>query len=134
MWAHSCAAIVGIVAGAVLGATSSAAAQVNSFRPSAGVFTPVQQPRPKQPAFPQFNDQQREQMLRELQARAATARPQNVCGMTVVPAPKVDPKALKKAPADRKYTLRSVPRTTFGWPASCEAAAEAPAPDTQPTR
>lgn len=67
--------------------------------------------------------------VRELQARTGTVTPQNVCGMMVIPAPKVDPKAVKKVPEDKKYTMRALPRTEFGWPASCEVDAVVPTPD-----
>lgn len=44
--------------------------------------------------------------VRELQARTGTVTPQNVCGMTVIPASKVDPKAVKKVPTPDNLTGR----------------------------
>jgi hypothetical protein len=136
MRAHPCGARAAIVASVVLGAATGAAAQVGPLRPSAGVVMPAQQPRPRQPGFPfpPLNDRQREQALRELQARAGVVTPQNVCGMTVVPAPNVDPKAVKKVPEDKKFTMRALPRTEFGWPASCERFDALPELDTQSGR
>jgi hypothetical protein len=91
---------------AVLGVASSAAAQGNLVPKPGGAFTPPPQ---SKPLFPQIL-KGREQALQRLQHAKGMEPPTVVCGMTVIPAnPAVDPKSIKKAPNDKKYTMRSVP-------------------------
>lgn len=92
---------------AVLGAASSAAAQGSLVPKSGGAFTQVPE---QKPLFPQIL-QGKAQALHQLQRAPGFESPTVVCGMQVIPAtPEVDPKAIKKAPTDKKYTMRFVPR------------------------
>jgi len=113
MNARNCGVIAALTAGAVLGASSMILAQTSPFPAPKGLFTPAP---PKKPLL-QFDPKnlRREKALRELQARLTAERPKVVCGMTVFPAhPEIDPKSLKKAPDDKKYTMRSVPPPMCG--------------------
>jgi hypothetical protein len=95
-----------VVAVVWLCAASSARAQGNLVPKPGGAFTP---PQGSKPLFPSILKNQEESRLR-LGARAALRAPTVMCGMTVIPAtPEVDPKSIKKAPTDKKYTMRSVP-------------------------
>jgi hypothetical protein len=60
--------------------------------------------------------EQQEQMARGLAlARLDGERTRVVCGMTVIPVqPSVDPKSIRKAPDDNKYTMRFVPPPMCG--------------------
>ena len=101
--------VIALVAIAVawLGAASSARAQGTLVPKPGGAFTPP--PRQSGQLFLQMNNA-KEEALRRLQARVQVGPPTVVCGMTVIPAdPAVDPKSIKKAPNDKKYTMRSVP-------------------------
>ena len=96
-----------VIAIAWLGAASGASAQGNLVPKPGGAFTPP--PRQSGQLFVQMNEA-REELKRRLQARGAVGQPTVVCGMTVIPAnPAVDPKSIKKAPDDKKYTMRTVP-------------------------
>ena len=57
-----------------------------------------------------------EQMARGLAlARLDAERTRVACGMTVIPAqPSVDPKSIKRAPEDKRYTMRVVPPPMCG--------------------
>ena len=93
---------------AVLGVASSAAAQGNLVPKSGGAFTPV----PRQ-STPLFQNDQLDKLKEETRRRLQSQRPKVECGMTIIPAtPEVDPKSIKKAPTDKRYTMRSVPRGT----------------------
>ena len=83
----------------------------------------------------------REQLARQgAQMRLQAGKPKVVCGMTVIPAqPNADPKSIKKAPDDRKYTMRSVrPQMCADDAQPADIAPqlqqEPPAPDVQPAR
>jgi hypothetical protein len=95
---------------AVLGVASSAAAQGNLVPKPGGAFTPV--PRQSNPLFQNDRvDKLKEETRRRLQAQ----KPKLECGMTVFPiTPDVDPKSIKPAPTDKKYTMRNVPRPMCG--------------------
>jgi hypothetical protein len=100
-----------VVAVVWLGAASSARAQGNLVPKPGGAFTP---PQGSKPLFPSILKNQEEARLR-LEARAALRAPTAMCGMTVIPAtPEVDPKSIKKAPTDKKYTMRFVPPSMCG--------------------
>jgi len=95
---------------AVLGAASSAAAQGNLVPRPGGAFTPV----PRQ-SNPLFQNDQLDKLKEEARRRLQSQTPKVECGMTVFPAtPEVDQKSIKKAPTDKKYTMRSVPRPMCG--------------------
>jgi hypothetical protein len=102
---------IAVAAVAVFGAASSAAAQGFPFPKTSGVF--IQAPQPSKPVLPapdKMREEAKEQALRALQSQVAPGARTVVCGMTVIPAnPAVDPNSIKKAPNDRKYTMRSVP-------------------------
>jgi hypothetical protein len=103
--------LVGAAAvGAVLGVASNAAAQGNLVPKPGGAFTPV--PRQSNPLFQNDRlDKLKEETRRRLQAQ----KPKLECGMTVFPiTPDVDPKSIKPAPTDKKYTMRNVPRPMCG--------------------
>jgi hypothetical protein len=107
--------IVFAAAVAVLGAASSAAAQGNLVPRPGGAFSPAAQ---SKPLFPQIL-KGRQQALQQLQRAPGFESPPVVCGMQVIPAtPEVDPKSIKKAPPDKKYTMRFVPRPSCGSEAS----------------
>ena len=102
---------------AVLGAASSVAAQGFPFPKTGGAFSPVPQQSKPSPSSPEVRDELKEQARRALQAQRGA--PKTVCGMTVYPAlPEVDPKSIKKAPTDKKYTMRLVPPPMCGSEAS----------------
>jgi hypothetical protein len=91
---------------AVLGVASSTSAQGNLVPKPGGAFTPA----PKQ-SKPLFQNDQLDKLKEETRRRLQSQRPTVECGMTIIPAiPEVDPKSIKKAPTDKKYTMRSVPR------------------------
>ena len=107
-----------IAISAVLGVASSAAAQGTLVPKPGGAFTP---PRQSKPLIPEVlkNREAMEQARRHLQSVRDSSAPTVVCGMTVFPAtPDVDPKSIKKAPADKKYTMRFVPPPMCGSDAS----------------
>jgi hypothetical protein len=80
---------------ALLGAASLAQAQAQPQ-----LFGGLQQPKEKAPLFPQ-----RRGPVTTFQAQAPIVN----CGMVVIPAtPEVDPKSIKKAPDDKKYTMRQL--------------------------
>jgi hypothetical protein len=108
-----------VIAVAVLTA-STATAQSFPFPKSSGAFVPVPpQTKPEISSAVQMRDKAKEQALRKLQSTIVGEAPTAVCGMTVIPAiPDVDPKSIKKAPTERKYTLRFVPPPMCGSSAS----------------
>ena len=98
---------IAVATAAVLGAASSAAAQGFPFPKTGGAFT--QTPQESKPLIPPVV-RLKEEALRHLQSRGGLGGRTVVCGMPVIPAnPEVDPKSIKKAPTDKKYTMRSVP-------------------------
>jgi len=113
---------------AVLGIVSTGTAQVfpqpkqDHLFPAPQIVPPAPGPdQRKQPPSPPLtpNDRQREETLRTLRevarSRLQGSTPKVVCGMTVIPAsPALDPKSVKPAPRDKKYTLRSVPPPMCG--------------------
>jgi hypothetical protein len=125
MNARNCGVIAALTAGAVLGASSMIGAQTSPFPAPKGLFTPAP---PKTPQL-QFDPLPRQNALRELRSRLTSERPKVVCGMTVIPVnPEIDPKSVKKAPDDKKYTMRSVPPPMCG-----SVDVTLPAPDSTPT-
>lgn len=95
---------IAVATAAVLGAASSTAGQGFPFPKTGGAFTRA--PQESKPPVVKL----KEEALRHLQSQAGLGARTMVCGMTVIPAnPAVDPKSIKKAPTDRKYTMRSVP-------------------------
>ena len=124
MRARSCA-VAALGASAVFVATSAAIAQTNPSPAPKGPFAPT--PPSSQFRLPQFDPKAWQDRARAMQLLAARARPTVVCGMTVIPAdPEVDPKSVKKAPDDKKFTMRSVR------PQSCVADANLPTPPPAP--
>jgi hypothetical protein len=106
--------VIAAAAFAVLGAASSTAAQGTLVPKPGGAFTPV--PRQSQQLF---QHDQLDKLKEEARRRLQSQRPKIECGMTVFPAtPEIDPKSIKKAPTDKKYTMRSVPRPSCGNEAS----------------
>ena len=141
MRARTCVALGSLAIAAVLGIVSTSSAQVQVLRqPKQDRLIPVPQivppiPGPdqrQQPRSPQLtpNDKQREEVLKDLARSALQAQSLKVvCGMTVIPAsPALDPKSVKPAPRDKKYTMRSVPPPMCG-----SADVTLPAPDSTPT-
>jgi hypothetical protein len=103
-----------IVISAVLGVASSAGAQGTLVPKPGGAFTPPPQSKPVIPEILKGRE-----ALQHLQFAKGLEPPSVVCGMTVIPAtPEVDPKSIKKAPTDRKYTMRLVPPPMCGSDAS----------------
>ena len=90
---------------AVVGLATIVAAQGLTPAPSPFGPSPTKPPLFGPKSLPR---QQQEQMARGLAlARPDDQRARVVCGMTVIPAqPSVDPKSIKKAPDDKKYTMR----------------------------
>jgi hypothetical protein len=102
----------------VLGVASSAAAQGFPFPKTGGAFSPAPQQSKPWVLPPTMKDEAEQQARRELRSRIDRDTTV-VCGMTVSPAiPEVDPKSIKPAPNDRKYTMRSVPPSLCGSNAS----------------
>ena len=144
MRARTCVALGPLALAAVLGIVSTSTAQVQVLRqPKQDRLFPVPQivppiPGPdqrQQPRSPQLtpNDRQREEALRTLREEARSrlqgSTPKIVCGMTVIPAdPAVDPKSVKPAPRDKKYTMRSVTPPMCG-----SADVTQPSPESTPT-
>jgi hypothetical protein len=109
-------AVTVVAVAAVLGVASSAAAHGFPFPKSGGAFIPA--PQESKPVI-SLTLKNREEALRKLQSLRGGAQPTVVCGMTIIPAtPDVDPKSIKKAPTDKKYTMRTVPRPMCGQEAS----------------
>jgi len=99
---------------AMLGVASSAAAQGFPFPKTGGAFSPAPQQSKPWVLPPKMKDEAKQQAMRELRSRIDRGTTV-VCGMTVSPAiPEFDPKSIKKAPTDRKYTMRNVPRPMCG--------------------
>jgi hypothetical protein len=120
MRARRCA-IAALGATAVFVTTSAAIAQTNPLPAPKGLF--AQTPPSSQYRLPQFDPKALRERGRAMQSLSERDRPTVVCGMTVIPAhPEVDPKAVKKAPDDKKFTMRSVR------PQSCVADADQPTP------
>ena len=110
--------VIAAAAVAVLGVASSTAAQGNLVPKPGGAFTPAPQSKPLIPEVLK-NREAMEQARRHLQSVRDSNAPTAVCGMTVFPAtPEVDPKSIKKAPTDKKFTMRLVPPPMCGSEAS----------------
>jgi hypothetical protein len=94
-----------IAVATMLGAASSVAAQGSLSPKPGGAFTPV-----PQQSRPLFQNDQLNKLQEEARRQLESRRPKVVCGMNIAPAdPAIDPKLIKKAPTDKKYTMRLVP-------------------------
>ena len=123
---------------AILGVATVVAAQ--GLTPAPSPFGPSPQrpplfdpgPSPQKPPLSDprsLSRERQEQMARGLAlARLEAERTRVVCGMNVIPVqPSVDPKSIKKAPDDKKCTMRVVPPPMCG-STSVETVQPAPEP------
>jgi hypothetical protein len=113
MRVRTCLAAGALGISAIVGVATIVSAQGLTPAPSPFGPSPTKPPLFGPKSLPR---QQQEQMARGLAlARLDAERTRVACGMTVIPAqPSVDPKSIKRAPDDKKYTMRVVPPPMCG--------------------